>query len=320
MKIKSRSFGTRTVVLIFALSICFAISALGQESNAANVSKWTAITTAGNQLRFSVPRGHLVDAEKRSRNQRTKIFAFESGVAIEIAYFDDDAKRRLGYIKPVDGEITYFEKGPFKGLVNFSRPGSKSYFQKIYLASDQGYYEIGVFAADEKSKCIERFLFSISVAGEPLFKGSKQNDSLDDAVSISTLQTSSEVLDAVAKKIDKHDTTRETKPFSEELKKYDYSLLSRQPISLTREVPDFRPEPGGEGFRRYTAVIKVNVLANGQIGKTTAYSDSDEKFIDSCVNAVRRLRFIPAQMDGKNVDFDYYVDFSLEAITFRTGR
>ncbi|MCW5959693.1 MAG: hypothetical protein KIS76_05975 [Pyrinomonadaceae bacterium] len=44
------------------------------------------------------------------------------------------------------------------------------------------------------------------------------------------------------------------------------------------------------------------MLANGDIGDIIVLSRSDKEFTRSCIEAVKKIRFIPVQLDGKNVD------------------
>jgi hypothetical protein len=60
------------------------------------------------------------------------------------------------------------------------------------------------------------------------------------------------------------------------------------------------------------AKLKVDFRADGQIGDIIAYSNSKKDFVKSCVDAARKIKFIPAQIDGKNVDATMIVAYTMQ--------
>ncbi|HEY0429173.1 MAG TPA: hypothetical protein VGC76_15440 [Pyrinomonadaceae bacterium] len=62
--------------------------------------------------------------------------------------------------------------------------------------------------------------------------------------------------------------------------------------------------------------LKIKLLAEGQIGDIIAYSDFDKKYVNSCIEAARKIKFIPAQTDGKNIDAFVIEDYSFTVVNF----
>ena len=56
----------------------------------------------------------------------------------------------------------------------------------------------------------------------------------------------------------------------------------------------------------------MEFLANGQIGKITILSKLDDSVYQNTLDALRKIRFLPAEVDGKKVDVEAILDYSFE--------
>src|SRR4051794_5028663 len=122
---------------------------------------WTRIETADKCLSLSFPRGYIVDAEKRSRQQSFRIVGWHDGVMMELIVFSDhDSKKRLQYVRQSElFDTTEFQKDGFSGKHYNSGDFRKEFEDLTYLAYKNNFYEIHLRAADGSSEAIQRFLF-----------------------------------------------------------------------------------------------------------------------------------------------------------------
>lgn len=277
-------------------------------------AKWTQITTEDISLTF--PPAFIVDAEKRDKGQIYEIIGFQNGVLMRLVVFkDNDAKKRLkNFQARFDENIYEFNKDNLNGKIWLSKAESKDFFERIYLASDKNYYIITVNALNKDINEVNKFVLSINLNGKPLLTSTQEKNTVEQSISISTLQTSPDILEALNRKLDKTQINVMFKRWAEQPDKTDYTDYSRPVIILEKPRPTYRPShnPQATGFFNFPTKLKITFLANGQIGDIVGYSDKDTAYVSSCVEAARKIKFIPAQINGKNVDSTDVVDYSME--------
>lgn len=77
--------------------------------------------------------------------------------------------------------------------------------------------------------------------------------------------------------------------------------------------PAFDPVNSTKGL---TAKLRISLLANGQVGDITVYSDQSKEFIKACVESAKKIKFVPAKRNGKNVDYTVMESYDVTITSF----
>jgi hypothetical protein len=188
----------------------------------------------------------------------------------------------------------------------------------IALASDKYLYNFQYDAPVTRRGLINKFLRSMRVNNERLYAetatekdhpGPETDEREEEVISLEKVVSNPEVLAAYERKYAKREIKITSEPMSAFKKGPSFENGIRRAIGLDK--PDFffktpiAPTPYYENFKLFYALVKVNLLANGEIGDITVYSDAIPDFTKACVNTVRKAKFIPAYAYGKNIDMVY---------------
>jgi hypothetical protein len=301
--------------IAFFTIFCFVICSHAQEiSKEDSEAKWTRIETDAKDLSIAFPPHFIVDAEKRERGQRFQITGFANNVRMEITiYKDSNAVQRIQGSRPQgSSNFSAFEKNSFRGTRAVDADTDKIYKETISLIKDDYYYVLRLLSNDKSKSEIERFLYSIKLKGDNLFVTPKPTNYSEETVLFSSLKTNPEVLEAYARKFEKKKGKVSTELSSNSEEFITYEKYSRPPVILHRPRPSFVPKYDGiTGGFSYSALVKLELLASGQVGDIVILSSDDKKFTDACVESARKIRFIPGQINGVSVDSTYIVDYSI---------
>lgn len=90
-------------------------------------------------------------------------------------------------------------------------------------------------------------------------------------------------------------------------------MILTEPKVNVGEIP-VKPAGGSGAVVR----LRAELLANGQLGDVRIISEANKEEARAFLNAIRNVKFIPAQIDGKAFDSMYDFDFSF--VTFSTRR
>ena len=298
---------------LFALILLFAVICFAQEqTDGKNEIKWTRIETKDKDLSVSLPNGFLVDAEPKEGGQKTRIIGFQNGFVMELTIYEaGNSKERLDWVHPGERDkVTAFRSNGFDGKNIVSNEDGFS--SSIYLAWEKKFYRLFVRGENEQSPQVTRFLYSIKLNGQPLFvQKTPKVDSAEEIVSVSSLKTSDEVLAALKRKSEDVKISYVLNSAKNKTPE-DKTKYSRPPIILYQP----RPEPDRNAIPRKQFAddkpqaisfrCRLTLLANGQIGEITVLSSFPEYVTEiykrNVMNSVRQIRFVPAQINGKNVD------------------
>lgn len=135
--------------------------------------------------------------------------------------------------------------------------------------------------------------------GKPLFKQNTVYSFPEETVAIETLQTSPEVIEALNRKTEKSEGKIDYSSViikNAETEDVDDNL--RPAVVLTKDMPSRGSFSDGGG----RVQLRVKLLANGQVGDVMVYSNAANTLVKNCIDAARKTKFIPAQLDGKPVD------------------
>jgi hypothetical protein len=297
---------------IFRLLV-FSAAALSCFSQAG--SKWSRIDLG--ELKFSFPSPLVVDAEQRSENQVFRVIGYEQGMLLDFSIRAEKKPfetLKLYRITDSKNERS-FEFGKFKiKEFTFDKPDA-GFNKTLYIASENYFYRIKINGKDATGSVTKRILESITLGGSSLFP---QTIQFGEEVPVigNRLKTSTEVDQAFNRKIPKSKDKSPRFPFDKKLSGTDFSDYSRPLIILERPAPSLPSTMmiGEQQIHRETdfwVKAKVTFLATGEIGEISVYSNSELGFQAACLEAARKIRFLPAQKDGKNVDSVDIINFQI---------
>ncbi len=275
--------------------------------------KWKRIDAE--DLSISIPPNFTVNIEKRPTSSTTVIVASQNGVVLEFnSSKSSDPKARLKYLRfNEEYNNTSYKYGNF----DIVRMSSKTKIdEKFFIASKKNFHYVQITSSNVDAKESLRILTSIKLDGQLMFGTKDSNNTADleeEIVKLNTLKPSPEVLEALSRKYEK----RNIEVINESLKNFrddvDYDGLSRPPLVVDKPNPNFTPNLNSLSSELFIK-LKVSLLADGSVGKIITYSNSPSDFVSACVEAAKRVKFVAAQKDNKNVDSLYILEYRIMAM------
>jgi hypothetical protein len=293
---------------LLVLTSCFGALFTYMSGQSAAVEKWTRIDLGKNEVSIAVPPGFLVDADKRANGKIFRVIAAANGVSMDVA-LEKNTNARIDRISPLQGEKgSAFRIDKVDGKVISTSDPKQRFSQRMYLAAGDRFYTIMIEAPSSNSAELTRFLYSILINGNPLFKRLAMRNFPEESVAASDLKTSPEVSEAFARKFDKNPSKTVFKKASEFVPPPDPRYNIVPAISVDRPYP----RPSGIPSRSLMeANVVVTYLANGQIGDVAVYSDADKSFATACADAARKIKFVPARDGNKSIDYVHVEHYSV---------
>jgi len=311
-------------VLVFVtLNVLMLVTdALAQSVNTSS-TEWVRIESPDKEFSVSVPSDYLVNVKKASiptgvpgigsfiSNTSREVFAYENGVTISVDFSEQSwAKANLARIQfdsdrsPLVSEFKI--QGVFGKIVIYQ---GKAYENKLFIATDDAYYIVSVSGKSKNDPAVVRFLTSIRIKGESLFKGGNIPVN-EKVISAKQLKSSPEIVEALKIKAAKMDR-KVTLTSLAEFKRVENEAGVRPAFVVS--IP--RPEYAGEISKPGSYKVQVKLLANGQVGDILVATDLGEGFAKSYAEAAKNVKFLPAEKNGVPVD-SFHV-LSASAVPFR---
>lgn len=303
----------------------FTTAAFAQQTSSA---KWTRIEAE--DISVAVPPGFIVNTEKKNVGPDVAgggfhngaiigpdvtIYSYQDGSKIHFLIDKGDGKKRFRQLwLPPYNNVQTFTIGDFLGMQLVSHESAKFFHHSLHLASGNGYYTIFIEAENKDSDVVKRFLNSILLEGKPFLAQNEWQTYEEEIVSAFTIKSSPEVLEALERK-SKPSKIKVKYELGSDQNSLDKQKYSRPAIIIDQPPPrfNFLYLRGGTApnNRFIEARMRVNMLANGQIGEITVLSSTDKQYTKVWIDSLKRMKFIPAQIDGKNVDSVRFVNFSI---------
>lgn len=306
----------KKINLLFIFLLLFAVCAAAQEAQNTSIKKeWITIQSDDKKLSVDFPADMIVDLEGNELEKIGRLIGFNNGVVMEMTSYRETSVLNFLNDPKFKGERgSTFSKEDFKGYRTSGKDGNGILSERINLANADGFYKISIRSEAGQKAEMERFLFSIKINNKPLFSGAKEQPPTTKTFSLKSLKSSPEILAALkrkSEKIDRQIIKEITLPAKFEV---SYAGLSRAPIIVKaveiRQSFDYSSSgiiPGSN----HTAVFKVTLKAEGHIGDIWVYSNSKDKYIEICLDAIKKLKFIPAQKNGVDVDSFEIINLSM---------
>lgn len=298
-----------TFVLLVLTSPSFAQENIG----------WTRVESEKREVSVSIPPDFLVDTETENYRKKISIYGFSKDAEMRFAILKpNNPKQSLKNIRISEDSDQAGNSFEINGLngVNLVSRKPKRYENTFFLASNDYLYRIAVTAKLNSNKEIisaqevARFINSIKVNGQQLIVPAKQyTEPADKIIAASSLTTSPVILEVLQKKDSKN-----TKKYKLKYETPDVDLptdeisYSRPLIILRRPLPRYTDLARNRNIRG-SVKLKINFLANGEAGEITVLSKLDLGLEVNAAAEARRIKFLPAEVNGKAVD-------AVEVITY----
>jgi hypothetical protein len=299
--------------MLFVAMIFCAITCFAQET------KWTRVEFEKNLFSVAFPSELVVDAEKVEGNKKLRIWSFGDGVQMTlVVYVSDKSNKPKEILKhtmePNATESDQTEMGDIYAK-KFLFESNSNYSAHFYIATKKRLYYFTFSSNRSDNPKISRFLNSIKTNGKIIFPSDVSSlEETENLISETELKSTPEVLAAINRIPNNlkaiYEVDRKTKLMSKIRKP---TPLTRLPILL--RTPDFK----WDKLKGKTILVRIQLLANGDTKEVTVYSDAADNEISIAVEAVRSIKFLPAQLNGKNVDSYHVYMFNAEITDSSSG-
>jgi hypothetical protein len=290
--------------IISSFTLTFALCLLVLSSAAAAQERWKRIESNDKEISFALPPDFLFNKMRNQMDDVNSFAAFASGTSVSINVSDPpDPKSNLGRVfidQARNPAVLDFEVEGVRGRsVTYTDRG---YEHNMFLASNKGYYVVRLSSASKDDPVAGRFLRSLRVKGNAMFKGPVMpGEAEDDAVSIRSLKASAEVEKALDRKRPKWDGKLTFKTLAE-FTPCGLDLSVAPPFVLSRLSPENLGAAAAFGTQGGTLKINVTLLASGGVGDIIVFSDVERSVSRAFADSAKKMRFVPANRAGTAVD------------------
>lgn len=281
-------------------------------------NKWIRIETKNKDFSAVFPSNSLINKEK-TKYFNTTVYGYKDGVTMKFRVYGkrfNKSTLKKAQIPNLSNTKDY-KVGKFLIRQIASIPGTKKTSQTFLIASKKNYYSITAKANSENNLTMIRFLMSLKIEGNPLFKNDKIPPFEAETFFIKDLKTSSEISKALNRKSSKMDG------------KIFYNLTLNDVDKVIEQEDGIRPaiiisQPrlnfsrvNMQNLNGYIEILaKAKILASGQIGDVTFLKAPSKDFAKKCCSKdLGNLKFIPAMKDGKYIDSAVILDYSFHMST-----
>lgn len=317
--------------LYFFIILFFFASSVFAQSKSNGDTEWTRIKDDKSDFSILFPSNFLVDnkieksfiiapilaslPEVIDSFEKPKIIGNQKSVQMSLSIYQlrqvSNAKNYLWYFVGRDtpkNNYQDFEIGDFVGRKT-TFDTEKNLAMSVAVAIKNKIYLINASARNEDEKTYEKFVMSLMLNGKPLFK-SQTSEPTDapQSVFISTLQTSPEILKALNQKQEKSEIKVVKSTLAPQVNK-DERNFSRPLILLRQPYFEFIDSASRS---KSAGIVKLEItfLANGTIGNIVTASDLSDSLTKSAIKAAQKIKFLPAEIDGKRVDVTRPIEYA----------
>lgn len=286
--------------------LCLTLSGLSAAQTVPE-PKWTMISSAQGDFSVSYPpevitSGSTGHAMISSSNSETSfvISLFETEGAKAWAKAD----RTINVY--TDLKISRFVSGDF--IVEMSTIDKTPFYISIELTSSKGIYTVTIASKTAKDAVLTRMLNSIRLNGKPLIKHTDPDVTFDEnKISAKSVTTSKVISDALVReqktKIDVNygKGTRQLSDLN--------TIYSRPFLVLKKDRPSYT-DAARQGQVQGTIWLMVEFKGNGDIGMISIAKGLPQGLNNEAVEAAKKIKFLPAEIDGKPADVTRIVTYS----------
>ncbi len=179
----------------------------------------------------------------------------------------------------------------------------KIYRLSLYFRTSAGFYSAEILARDRNVTALADFLSSLSVKSAPLFEDKSGRRGVAATVSVDELPTSEEVRNF----LDRKQTGKARLLKGTQVIDLDV-FFSRPVLFLEKAYPCYG-DVARQNNVQGTVVLQVQFKADGGVGDIWV-AKGPALLHESAVEAARKIKFLPAEIDDKPVDVVREVEYS----------
>ncbi len=279
-----------------------------QKDTSGEEANWVRFESPARDFSVALPStGYLVDNEDGGY----RLHYFSSQVAIRVEMISKSRAKddfKLSYNLEQEKKYRLVETGDFL-IGQFFREDKRKEPEELWLhvASSKGSYLVTASANDTSSPIFRRFIDSIRLNDNALYSPQKPYLSETQRLLVSSLKTDAVILEALRRPDSKQKKLeRAAKGSGEEaVEKGVYS----KPLIVLR-----KPRVGVDSVRGRvisgTVRVRITFLANGEIGNVDLLNSVEVSLDMNAFNAAKKIKFLPAEKNGKAVDVTKVIEFS----------
>jgi hypothetical protein len=281
-------------LLLLSASITF--------SQQAEKSVWTEIASNDGEFRVSLPGEMLVFEDDLLKTVTLSSSVTDASFKVVFGSDPNPRFKPTREAKAAEGFVSSaFSGKDFKGEIFILK--KKIYRVELDVSTSSGSYSVEAWARDPDNRFLSDFLSSISVRMTRIIDRAGGSLVPDRRVSVKELKTSSKIIDILARK----------RTGSPKLQKgkidIDLDVFYSQPLLFLS-----KPRPRYDDLARQnniqgTVGLQVQFKSDGEIGDIWAAKGPPALF-NVAVEAAKKIRFLPAEIDGKPVDVIREVEYT----------
>lgn len=270
----------------------------------ANETTWRTIVSKDNDFSVMLP-GEIVVYNDKALDL-VNISAGVPGVSFRVMFNrSSTGTAQLYYFKKVkekEGFVGSQRSGPgFETGIYVAK--KKIYRISLYFRTKAGFYSVDVLAKDENDKHLAEFLGSIIVNMNRIAENKGTQPTPQSRISVEDLQTSQKIKDFQARKQSNSVRVVNGKQTIDQDVFYSEQLLI-----LNKPRPRYDDRARMENVQG-TVVLQVEFKGAGDIGTVWVVS-GPHLLHDVAIEAARKIKFLPAEIDGQTVDVIREVEYS----------
>lgn len=293
------------LILVFSSLVCFAQNE--PKAVSANGDAWMRIESDAKDFSFAVPQNFVVDNE----DGEFRVYSSRNGVTFRVEMefkknYKKEFQKNLAFIKDFS-KYEMIQADDFIGMRYLDKTQDGKLYIQLQLVSSNGVYTVSAYSKDLTNDDYLRFLQSLRVGNKLLFIQKVNYPAEQRSVLLSSLKTDEIVLNALRRE-DGAQTKMEKATDEEKEKPADNTKYSRELFILRQ------PRPGYTDLARQRSIqgtvkLRVTFLAGGQIGPIKLVSPLDGGLEKRAFQAAKKIKFIPAEVDGKPVDVTKFIEY-----------
>jgi hypothetical protein len=283
------------------------VIAISSQAVAQPPKAWTGIEDSVGKISFEIPEDFVFDKD----GDRISLYGYANGASLNVIFdtLKNPKKTVKNYNFPSakDTKVEKTEIGDFaiRKLITDSADG---YSVTIYAGSSNAYFAVTGSAETKDNPAILQLMNSLNLDG--VYMNGNPNKAVPVSLKhfkIDKLTPSPEVITALSKPDNPNTTVKYQMVREENVIKY--SRYSRGLIILRKPRPGYTEDARMKGIQG-TVRAKVDFLKTGEIGEIVVDYYLDGALSQKVGEAIKKIKFIPAEVDGKPIDVKRIVTYS----------
>lgn len=329
-------FKTVTLSITAFIALIFPVTHAGQPPLSS--TDWVRLQSESGDISIALPSdGWMIDVEEGE----TRIHRSVTGMIIHLVMKPrSDAKSeflRLANTWWKGMDVKQYEFNDFvvgQTVRNTETRNVNRHYTWMYLASSKGAYTIAINANGSALGLTKSILASLQLNQKPIFATSEPVPMAAKTLSADKLTTNEVVTNALSKPDSKQsklvilsEKTGKEMPVSldtplslDEQPKTgtDEDILDRSLIKYSRQLTVLRrpsPKFPSSGLRSGLVRLRVEFKADGTIGEIGLVESAGRSYDEAAFKAARKIKFIPAMVDGKPIDVAPVLPYSFRIVS-----